>query len=165
MGIHFHQGKTRVWNEAGHPVSTFWALRRGSPRALLCWEPVSGAFSQSLESCKRRLGGDSHSATSAMWGKSFCRAPTRTNHTLRIFPPSGRQHDEGVEHSSGTVGEFTTRHRCSEMCRMGGLGLCSAARGGDAACWASWADASASCRPLPWKNLRAASERLDREGF
>ena len=42
-GIHLHQGKTRVWT------------RRGSPRVLLCWEPLSGALSSSLESCKQEL--------------------------------------------------------------------------------------------------------------
>ena len=121
-------------------------------------------------------------------------ANPRANHTLRTLPPSssaeyGRQHGEGVWNTAvallgqlpGTPEDIAAARSVASLpMRMGGLGLCSAARGGDAA------DAlEMICKRNPvvadkvvavmvqeappveecLAELRSASERLDSEGF
>ena len=103
---------TRAKQECGtkpasnQKMSKFWALRRGSPRVLLCWEPLSGALSSSLESCKQELR--RNAGLQCGWQILLQSANPRANHTLRTLPPSfsaeyGRQHDEGVWNTAITL--------------------------------------------------------------
>ena len=145
------------------------------------------------------MGGDPHGARSAMWVANPPpeRQPESEPHIAH--PPSssaeyGRQHDEGVWNTAvallgqlpGTAEDIAAaRSVASLTMRMGWLGLRSAARGGDAAYWASWADAlemvstrnpvvadkvvAVMVQEAPpveecLAELRSASERLDREG-
>ena len=209
-GIHLHRGKTRVWNKASIQPEDVHIL---GPEA---WQPegivvlgtplgsaqfVSGKLQARVEE-ERRLWEAIPTVPDLQcgWQILLQSANPRANHTLRTLPPSssaeyGRQHDEGVWNTAvallgqlpGTPQDIAVARSVASLpMRMGGLGLRSAARGGDAAYWASWADAlemiskrnpvvadkvvAVMVQEAPpveecLAELRAASERLDREGF
>ena len=158
-------GITRVWNKAGIPPEDVHNL---GPEA---WQPegidVLGTPLWSAQFVSRKLQArveEERRLWEAIptvpdlqcgWQIHLQSANPRAIHTLRTLPPSssaeyGRQHDEGVWNTAvallgqlpGTAEDIAAARSVASLpMRMGGLGLRSAARGGDAACWASWADA------------------------
>ena len=130
------------------------------------------------------------------WFRAQILAPTTPSERLPP-PPSfehARGHDKGMwDTAKGLLQELPgsdAELRDAEMVarlpmRMGGLGLRSAERCADAACWASWADAlEMNNQRTPavadmvvhvmqeeapatgcLSDLRVASQRLDNEGF
>ena len=201
---------TRAKQECGtkpashQKMSTFGAPRRGS----LCWEPLSGALSSSPESCKqglRRSVGCGRRSPQCpicnVGGKSSSRAPTRerTTHCASSHPFLPPSMDVSMMKACGTQqwhcwGNFQGQQKTSLQrevshlfsCGWEGWGCVRRHRGGDAAYWASRADAlemiskrnpvvadkvvAVMVQEAPpveecLAELRAASKKLDREGF
>ena len=176
---------TRAKQECGtkpatnHKMSTFWALRRGTRGVVVLGTPpgraqfVSGKLQGRVEEGHRLW----EAIPIAMWVANPLaeRQPESEPHIAHLPPSSsaeyGRQHDEGVWNTAvallgqlpGTPQDIAAARSVASLpMRMGGLGLRSAARGGDAALLSfkggrfgdDQQERSWCRRPLPWKNVR-----------
>ena len=157
-----HQGKTKVWNQAGRAPEDELGPEVWRPQGLKILgtpigtpEFVSQIMNERIED-ERRFWETILSVPDLQcaWQLLVQSANPRANHSLRTMPPSctaeyARAHDQGlwqtVEtllHQPGTETERTfARDLAIFPIRMGGLGLRSATRCAQSAFWASWADA------------------------
>ena len=208
-GIQLHQGKTRVWNRSGTVPDNVDSLGEEVWRTdgiKILGTPLGNAqfvaeHTQERLEEEQRLWDAIPSVPDLQcaWQILVQSANPRANHTIRTLPPRlsleyARGHDKGMwdtakgllQQLPGSDEELREAEMVARLpMRMGGLGLRSAERCADAACWASWADALEMIHQRTpavadmvvrtmeeeapahgcLSDLQTAARRLDNEGF